>query len=97
MGLALPERARLLRALRPRAGQAPQEAHRSGAPNTRAGTPWWPELQLVVVALLTYSDILALVRKELWAHTTFCELSREPDTVKALRAFVERLAEGFAM
>jgi hypothetical protein len=49
------------------------------------------------VALPTFSDILALVRKELWAHTTFCELSREPDTVKAPRAFVERLAEGFAM
>ncbi len=46
--------------------------------------PRWPKRRLVVVALPpTFSDTLALVRKELWAHTTFCELSREPDTVKA--------------
>jgi hypothetical protein len=41
----------------------------------------------------TFSDALALVRKELWAHATFRGSSWEPDTVKVPRAFVEQLTE----
>jgi hypothetical protein len=41
----------------------------------------------------TFSDALALVRKELWAHATFRRSLREPDTVKVPRAFVEHLTE----
>jgi hypothetical protein len=41
----------------------------------------------------TFSDALALVRKELWAHATFCGSPAETDTVKVPRAFVERLTE----
>jgi hypothetical protein len=41
----------------------------------------------------TFSDALALVRKELWAQETFRGSLREPDTVKVPRAFVEHLTE----
>lgn len=42
----------------------------------------------------TFSDALALVRKELWAReATFCGSSRETDTVKVPREFVERLTD----
>ena len=41
----------------------------------------------------TFSDALALVRKELWAHVTFRRSPLEPDTVKVPRAFVEHLTE----
>ena len=41
----------------------------------------------------TFSDALALVRKELWAHATFRWSLREPDTVKVPRAFVDHLTE----
>ncbi len=41
----------------------------------------------------TFSDALALVRRELWAEGTFCGSAREADTVKVLRVFVERLTE----
>jgi hypothetical protein len=42
----------------------------------------------------TFSDALALVRRELWAQEeTFCRLAREADMVKVPRAFVERLTE----
>jgi len=41
----------------------------------------------------TFSDALALVRKELWAQETFRDSPWEPDTVKAPRAFVEQLTE----
>ncbi|HEV8043685.1 MAG TPA: transposase [Rubrobacter sp.] len=43
----------------------------------------------------TFSDALALVRRDLWAQEgeTFCGSPREADTVKVLRAFVERLTE----
>jgi DDE superfamily endonuclease len=41
----------------------------------------------------TFSDALALVRKELWAHGTFCESSQQTDMVKVPRAFVERLTD----
>src|SRR5215207_8353291 len=41
----------------------------------------------------TFADALALVRKELWAQGTFCESFRQTETVKVLRAFVERLTD----
>ena len=42
----------------------------------------------------TFSDALALVRKELWAReTTFCGSYAESDTVKVPRALVERLTD----
>jgi hypothetical protein len=41
----------------------------------------------------TFSDALALVRRELWAQRTFCRLPQEPDMVKVPRAFVEHLTE----
>jgi hypothetical protein len=41
----------------------------------------------------TFTDALALVRRQLWAQTTFCESSADTDTVKVPRAFMERLTE----
>jgi hypothetical protein len=41
----------------------------------------------------TFADALALVRKELWAHETFCGSPAQTDTVKVPRAFVERLTD----
>ena len=43
----------------------------------------------------TFSDALALVRKELWAQEqrTFCGSPQETDTVKVPREFVERLTD----
>jgi hypothetical protein len=41
----------------------------------------------------TFSDALAMVRKELWAHTTFRLSPAETDTVKVPREFVEHLTE----
>jgi hypothetical protein len=41
----------------------------------------------------TFSDALALVRKELWAHETFCRSPSATDTVKVPRVFVERLTD----
>ena len=41
----------------------------------------------------TFTDALALVRRELWAQASFCGSSREADTVKVSRAFVEQLTE----
>ncbi len=41
----------------------------------------------------TFSDALALVRKELWVSATFRRSPWEPDTVKVPRAFVEHLTE----
>ena len=43
----------------------------------------------------TFTDALALVRKELWAQEeqTFCGLPADADTVKVPRAFVERLTD----
>ncbi len=44
--------------------------------------------------LPTFSDALALVRKDLWAQEeTFCGSLSETDTVKVPRVFVERLTE----
>jgi hypothetical protein len=42
----------------------------------------------------TFSDVLALVRKELWAQEeTFCGSAQENDFVKVPREFVERLTD----
>jgi hypothetical protein len=41
----------------------------------------------------TFSDALALVRKELWAPATFCGSPSAIDTVKVPRVFVERLTD----
>jgi hypothetical protein len=41
----------------------------------------------------TFSDALALVRRELWAEGTFWGSAREEDMVKVPREFVERLTE----
>jgi hypothetical protein len=41
----------------------------------------------------TFADALALVRKKLWAQETFYGSSRETDTIKVPRAFVERLTD----
>jgi hypothetical protein len=41
----------------------------------------------------TFSDALALVRKELWANATFCGSSTDTDTVKVSRAFMEHLTD----
>jgi len=41
----------------------------------------------------TFTDALALVRKELWAQETFCGSPRQDETVKVPRAFVERLTD----
>jgi hypothetical protein len=41
----------------------------------------------------TFSDALALVRQELWAHATFRRSSQDPDTVEVPREFVEHLTE----
>jgi hypothetical protein len=43
----------------------------------------------------TFSDALALVRKELWAkeEQTFCGSPSETDTIRVPRAFVERLTD----
>jgi DDE superfamily endonuclease len=41
----------------------------------------------------TFSDALALVRKELWAQEIFCGSSRQTDTVKIPRKFMERLTD----
>jgi hypothetical protein len=43
--------------------------------------------------LPTFSDALALVRKDLWAQETFRGSLSETDTVKVPRIFVERLTE----
>jgi hypothetical protein len=41
----------------------------------------------------TFSGALALVRKELWAQEIFCGSSRQTDTVKIPRKFMERLTD----
>ena len=41
----------------------------------------------------TFSDALALVRRELWAQPTFCSSPSATDTVKVRRAFLERLTD----
>ena len=59
--------------------------HRSGGVRR---TAWYDK------TFPTFSDALALARKELWAQEeTFCRSAREADMVKVPRAFVEHLTE----
>ena len=44
-------------------------------------------------ALPTFSDALALVRRELWAQTAFCLSAHDPDMVEIPRALVERFTD----
>ena len=64
-------------------------AHRRLAPSTKAvrEVAWYRK------AHPTFSDALALVRKDLWAHATFCGSPSAMDTVKVPQAFVERLTD----
>ena len=41
----------------------------------------------------TFSDALALVRRELWAQAAFCLSASDPDVVEVPRAFVARLTD----
>jgi hypothetical protein len=41
----------------------------------------------------TFSDALALVRKELWAQQPFCRSPADTDSVKVPKAFMERLTD----
>ncbi len=41
----------------------------------------------------TFSDALALVRRELWAQTAFCLSASDPDIVAIPRAFLDRLTD----
>jgi len=40
----------------------------------------------------TFADALAVVRRHLWMHTTFCGLPKAGDRVKIPRALVDHLA-----
>lgn len=67
-------------------------AHRPMAQSTQQPSPrgaaWYRK------PYPTFSDALALVRRELWAQEeTFCRSAREADMVKVPRAFVEHLTE----
>jgi len=48
---------------------------------------WYPK------PLPTFSDALALVRRELWAQAAFCMSAHDPDIVEVPRALVERLTD----
>jgi hypothetical protein len=56
--------------------------------NPVGGTAWYEKQRP------TFSDALALVRKQLWAReATFCSSLAETDTVKVPRALIERLTD----
>jgi hypothetical protein len=44
-------------------------------------------------SVLTFSDALALVRRELWTRTTFCGLPHESDRVKMPHALLDHLTD----
>ncbi len=48
---------------------------------------WYPK------ARPTFSDALALVRRELWAQSAFCISALDPDMIEIPRAFVNRLTD----
>jgi hypothetical protein len=60
---------------------------RKAAGTFRRQTAWYPKRHP------TFADALALVRKELWAGTTFCGSDAQSDTIKVPRAYMERLTE----
>jgi hypothetical protein len=43
--------------------------------------------------LPTFSDALALTRRELWGQPAFCMSARDPDMVEIPHAFVDRLMD----
>jgi hypothetical protein len=57
------------------------------SPRTLRRTAWYHKSHP------TFSDALALVRRELWTEGAFCVSDREADIVKVPRVFVERLTE----
>ena len=63
--------------------------HMAGNAGTVRRTAWYEKEHP------TFSDALALVRKELWAQeeATFCGSSQNTDMVKVPREFVERLTD----
>lgn len=65
--------------------------HKARMPETVRRAAWYEKEHP------TFSDALALVRKELWAHEehqqTFCGSPPDTDTVKVPRAFMERLTD----
>jgi DDE superfamily endonuclease len=48
---------------------------------------WYPK------ALPTFSDALALVRRQLWTQAAFCMSASDPDMQKIPRAFLDRLTD----
>jgi hypothetical protein len=65
-------------------------AHRLMKPGTETvrRTAWYDKTHP------TFSDALAVVRKELWMQeASFCESARQTDTVKVPREFMERLTD----
>ena len=64
-------------------------AHRRMAPSTEAiGRAAW-----YCKPHPTFSDALALVRKDLWAYATFYGSPAQSDTVKVPRAYLEHLTD----
>jgi hypothetical protein len=67
---------------------AHQYMTKSSAPEAARQTAWYDKRHP------TFSDALALVRKELWAQEmSFCGSAQEVETVKLPREFVERLTD----
>jgi DDE superfamily endonuclease len=67
---------------------AHQYMSKSSAPDAVRQTAWYEKIRP------TFSDALALVRKELWAQEmSFCGSAQEVETVKVPREFVERLTD----
>ena len=67
---------------------AHQYMTKSSAPHAARRTAWYGKRHP------TFSDALALVRKELWAQEmSFCGSAQEVETVKVPREFVERLTD----
>jgi hypothetical protein len=67
---------------------AHQYMTKSSAPDAARQTAWYDK------RYPTFSDALALVRKELWAQEmSFCGSAQETETVQVPRQFVERLTD----
>ena len=67
---------------------AHQYMTKSSAPDAARQTAWYEKRHP------TFSDALALVRKELWAQEmSFCGSAQEVETLKVPREFVERLTD----
>ncbi len=67
---------------------AHQYISKNSAPDAARKTAWYDKRHP------TFSDALALVRKELWAQEmSFCGSAQDIETVKVPREFVERLTD----